>query len=73
VALSPDGTRIVCVSEDGRLKVWDAATGYEPLTLKGHTGTFASPAFSPDGTRVASASSDGTLKVWDASMNGRKL
>ena len=32
------------------MKVWDAATGQEIRTLKGHTGDVMSVAFSPDGT-----------------------
>ena len=37
VAFSPDGKRIVSGSGDKTLKVWDAASGQETLTLKGHT------------------------------------
>ena len=32
--------------------MWDAATGQELLTLKGHTGAVRSVAFSPDGKRI---------------------
>jgi len=38
------------------VKVWDAATGQETLTLKGHISQVNSVAFSPDGQRLASAS-----------------
>ena len=43
-------------SEDKTVKVWDAATGQEMLTLKGHTGGCHSVAFSPDGKRIVSGS-----------------
>ncbi|MCW3052233.1 MAG: hypothetical protein JWN14_1403, partial [Chthonomonadales bacterium] len=38
VAYSSDGKRIVTGSDDNTAKVWDAATGQERFTLKGHTG-----------------------------------
>ena len=37
VAFSPDGKRLASASDDGTVKVWDADTGQEVLTLKGHT------------------------------------
>ena len=66
MAFSPDSRRIVSGSVDKTLKVWDAATGQETLTLKGHTERVRSVAFSPDGRRIASGSYDKTVKVWDA-------
>jgi WD40 repeat protein len=73
VQLSPnrpsDGSRIASFSsipgKPGEVKVWDASTGRETLTPKGHTGLGPIVAFSPDVRRLASASADGTMNVLD--------
>src|SRR5262249_21052491 len=85
VAFSPDGKRLASGSasgfggKPGEVKVWDAQTGQELLTLKGHRERKTSVACSPDGKRLASNSEDpspvqagqvpprpGEVKVWDA-------
>ena len=49
------------------MKVWDAETGQETLTLKGHSDGVYSVAFSPDGKRIVGGGRD--IKVWDASKS----
>src|SRR5262249_23583109 len=58
VAFSPDGKRLASGAHDNTVKVWDAATGQEILSLNGHTGRVTSVAFSPDGKRLASVATD---------------
>ncbi|MFI5460387.1 MAG: protein kinase [Isosphaerales bacterium] len=66
VAFSPDGHRIASATDDHTAKVWDAMTGDEILTLRGHELPVRGLAFSPDGGRIASASDDQAVKLWDA-------
>jgi WD40 repeat protein len=86
VAFSPDGKRVVSgiatwadskkAHVDVQLKVWDAQTGQELVTLEVHTGPVNSMAFSPDGKTLVSGSSStrdhqgkpvpSEVKLWDA-------
>jgi WD40 repeat protein len=73
MAFSPDGARLALADSTGPgVKVWDAVSGQELITLTGHTALVTSVTFSPDGARLASGSHDGTIKVWDAA-SGREL
>lgn len=77
VAISPDGMRIASASGQhgisGEVKVWNAATGHELLTLRGHLNLINGVAFSPDGKRIVSGSYDRTVKVWDAATGQEML
>lgn len=72
-AMSPDDRFIISASDDGILKVWDAATGAEHLTLKDHTGKANACVVSPDGRFIVSASHYRMLKVWDAATGAERL
>jgi WD40 repeat protein len=77
VAYSPDSRRLASAGADGTVKVWDAQTGEDLLTLTGHslpgrTVSVGAVVFSPDGSRLASAATDQTVKVWDA-QTGREV
>jgi WD40 repeat protein len=50
------------------VKVWDAATGRQLLSLKGNPGAVLGVCYSPDGQRLASGHEDGTVGVWDAGL-----
>src|SRR4030095_3944510 len=51
---------------DGKVRVWDAATGELRHTLRGHSGVVHWVAFTPDGKTLATASWDRTVKLWAA-------
>ena len=71
LAFSPEGRRLVGVSRDV-VKLWDAGTGHEVLTLRGAPQRHWDPAFnprvlfSPDGKRLAATNWDETISVWEA-------
>jgi WD40 repeat protein len=76
LAYSPDGTLIASGDTNGRMWVWDAATGAELVTWRahideeGHYGRVSELDFSPDGTKLVSGSYDfhdgteNTVRVW---------
>jgi WD40 repeat protein len=71
LAYSPDGRRLAAVSRDA-VKVWDAETGHEVLTVRGAPRKHWDPAFnpqvtfSPKGGRLAATNWDKTISVWEA-------
>ncbi len=72
VVFSPDGTRLAFVEAGTTVRVWDAATGQDVLSLVHHEAVIYSVAFNSDGTRLATGGTDGTAIVWDAAT-GQEL
>ena len=65
-SFAPEGGCIVTASADRTARLWDATTGQEIITLRGHEDRIWSAAFFPDGTRNITASADRTARLWDA-------
>jgi serine/threonine protein kinase len=57
LAYSPDGA-LLAGAVDGTVRVWDARTGKETLTLPGQRGMFCGLAFSADGMLLATTPAD---------------
>ena len=64
VAYAPTGEYIASGGHDGRVKLWDPATGLLLRTLETNFGDVKALAISPDGRNVLVAAKDMTL--WDA-------
>ncbi len=57
-----DGDRVATAYEDGRIVIWDAATGAQRATWTGHTGRVRALAFAG---AVAYSAGDTTVRKWD--------
>jgi tetratricopeptide (TPR) repeat protein len=73
VGFSPDGQRLVSASLDGSVRLWDAATGQEALTLRRQFNEVYGVSFTPDGGRLVAsgpihAAYEG-LKVWETEQS----
>jgi WD40 repeat protein/uncharacterized caspase-like protein len=67
-SFSPDGARILTVSHDDSVKLWDIKTGRLIRTFGVHaTGGATGAAFSPNGMQIAIWGADKILKLWDTS------
>lgn len=62
---SPDGSRVVTASDDGKIKVWDINSGFCLMTFTEHIGGVTAISFAKKGQVMFSASMDGTVRAWD--------
>jgi WD40 repeat protein len=65
-SFSADGGKVVTISYDNTVRVWDAHTGAALTQTVTHQAAPFSAAFSPDGTSILVAYYDFTVRVWDA-------
>jgi WD40 repeat protein len=64
---SSDGKWLISARGE-KIKIWDATSGKEVRTLRGHTQPVTALAFSEDGKRLASSSMDETVRIWDPDL-----
>jgi len=67
--ISPDGKVVAAAVRYGSVVAWDAESGKELASRKGHDGEAWSVSFAPDGKTLASGGGDwgkpGSVKLWD--------
>jgi WD40 repeat protein len=72
VAFSPDGALVATVA-DGRVVLWDAATGEQRRVLENRRTPPVRLAFSPDGTTLAAIRASGSLTLVDVATRKKRV
>jgi len=73
VAYSLDGTLIASGSDDGTVKIWNAATGLQVDEYTGHLGQVLVLHSQQMGLRVASVGGDHKVHVWSTDAAHRSV
>lgn len=73
MAVSPDGTKVSTGSSDGRVFVWDFATGDLLFERREDKSQINAVNFSPDSKRLVTASSDRTIRVYNVATGQAEL
>jgi eukaryotic-like serine/threonine-protein kinase len=61
----PIGKFAATTTQERTIRLWDAVTGAERRTLRGHIGSIHALAFGPTNSRLYSAGADGCVRVWN--------
>jgi WD40 repeat protein len=72
IAISSDGKTLATGTADSQIKLFDAETGKEKLTLKRDKGLpISKVTFNPKGGKLASVGRDTVLRIWDTEKGGQ--
>lgn len=66
VTISPDGQKIVTVSDNNELSIWNKKDGVIERKLNGHSGRICCVLYSPDGMHIISTARDGCINIWNS-------
>jgi serine/threonine protein kinase/WD40 repeat protein len=66
VAFAPDGHTLATGCDDGRLRLWDAASGESKGETPAHGGALFVVSYARDGKVLVSAGREGVVRFWDA-------
>ncbi|WRT69994.1 uncharacterized protein IL334_006987 [Kwoniella shivajii] len=65
ISFSPDGQNIATGGEDGKVKLWNATSGFCFVTFPEHTASVSTVEFAKQGQVLFTASLDGTVRAYD--------
>jgi WD40 repeat protein len=65
LSFSRDGQKVLGVSRDKTMQLWDLNSGELLHQFVGHEALIEQAQFSPDGSKIISASWDRTARIWD--------
>jgi WD40 repeat protein len=72
VVVSPEGKLAATCGADGRVRIWDIATGQDVRPQTGHDDALSGVVALPDGETLVTASLDGSLRWWEAKTGKQK-
>ncbi|GAA5916680.1 hypothetical protein JCM6882_002264 [Rhodosporidiobolus microsporus] len=65
LSFSTDGQQVVTGGDDGKVKIWNATSGFCFVTFEDHSSAISAVEFAKQGQVVFSASLDGTVRAFD--------